>query len=110
MASGTVAQPLGVVNFTNQCTFPKGTPAVCTAVAYGKLVVVSYQGPAGTYANYDVLVSLPSKYAPSVHTVGSCSLNNTAAGTVNVENGAIALGFAPSGTGRVYFQVCYFIA
>ena len=118
-ASGGGGGNVASVDFTSQCTFPKGTPAHVSAVALGDLAVISYQGPSlSTYAAQDVLVRVPAEYAFNVTAYGQqfnlCTFNTQGVGTVMIGNNAgrdIILNGKPttSGNVRCYFQIIYTI-
>ena len=117
-SSGGGSASAEAVDFSNQCTFPKGIPAHFSAFALGGLAFISYQGPsASNYASFDVLVRVPEEYAFDVSKFGQqhnyCSFNVGALGTVYLgsQNGGrdilINQKANTSGNVRCYFQICY---
>lgn len=113
MANGTIENPdKNLIDFSSQCTFPKGTPANFYAVTDGKMVWIDYQGPAATYNVLDVLIQVPSQYQLSssfsqIHSV--VTFNAAGAGTVQIIGRDIAVAAKPtiSGNTRAYFQMAY---
>lgn len=117
-SSGGGSASAEAVDFSNQCTFPKGIPAHFSAFALGGLAFISYQGPAASnYAAQQVLVTVPQEYAFDFSTFGQqhnyCSFNTAALGTVTLgsNNGGrdiyINQKATTSGNVRCYFQICY---
>lgn len=117
-SSGGGSASAEAVDFSNLCTFPKGTPGHFSAFALGGLAFISYQGPAvSNYAAQQVLVTVPQEYAFDFSTFGQqhnyCSFNTAALGTVAVSynNGGrdifINQKGTTSGNVRCYFQICY---
>lgn len=117
VANGTIQKPyLEDVDFTDRCTFPKGTPAHFFAVKHGNLVTIFYQGPSATYSAQNVLIQVPSEYALSS---GSTSyggqvfapftLDAVGYGTVIMNGTEISVNTISSASGnhRVYFQITY---
>lgn len=116
--SGGGSASAEAVDFSSQCTFPKGTPAHFNAFALGGLAFISYQGPALTnYASQDILVRVPEEYAFDYETFGQqfnlCSFNIATLGTVflgsdlNGREIRINMKGSTSGNVRCYFQICY---
>lgn len=116
--SGGGSASAEAVDFSSQCTFPKGTPAHFNAFALGGLAFISYQGPAASnYAVQQVLVTVPTDYAFDYPNFGQqhnyCSFNSAALGTVTLgpNNGGrdifINQKATTSGNVRCYFQICY---
>lgn len=101
-----------LIDFTSECTFPKGTPANCFAVTDGHMVWIDYQGPGTTYNVQDVLVRVPSQYQfadGSKQAHAPVTFNTLGVGTVQIIGTDIAIGAKPSisGNSRAYFQICY---
>lgn len=116
--SGGGSASAEAVDFSSQCTFPKGTPAHFNAFALGGLAFISYQGPAlSNYAAQDILVRVPEEYAFDYETFGQqfnlCSFNIATLGTVYLGNNLngreirINMKGSTSGNVRCYFQICY---
>lgn len=100
------------IDFTSQCTFPKGTPANCFAVTDGHMVWIDYQGPADTYNVLDVLVRVPSQYQfgdGNKQAHAPVTFNAAGVGTVQMIGTDLAIGAKPtiSGNTRAYLQICY---
>lgn len=116
VANGTIKNPdKNLIDFSSQCTFPKGTPANFYAVTDGKMVWIDYQGPAVTYNVLDVLVRVPSQYQfadgnKQVHAL--VTFNALGVGTIQIIGTEIAVAAKPSVSGntRAYFQLAYPIA
>lgn len=117
-SSGGGSASAEAVDFSSQCTFPKGTPAHFSAFALGGLAFISYQGPSvSNYAAQQVLVTVPANYAFDYANYGQqhnyCSFNSAALGTVTIgpENSGrnifINQKATTSGNVRCYFQICY---
>lgn len=116
--SGGGSASAEAVDFSSQCTFPKGTPVHFNAFALGGLAFISYQGPAlSNYAAQDILVRVPEEYAFDYETFGQqfnlCSFNIDTLGTVflgsylNGREIRINMKGSTSGNVRCYFQICY---
>lgn len=116
--SGGGSASAEAVDFSNLCTFPKGTPAHFDAFALGGLAFISYQGPSvSNYAPQDILVRVPEEYAFDYGTFGQqhnlCSFNTAILGTVFLGNNLngreirINQKGSTSGNVRCYFQICY---
>lgn len=112
--SGGSSAPAEAIDFSSQCTFPKGTPAHFQAFALGGLAFIYYQGPSiSTYAVSDVLVTVPAEYAFDAATYGQTHapcVFNTVAGTVAMNSATdISVGYkgTTSGNVRCYFQMVY---
>lgn len=107
----TGTQERTLTDFGWSCTFPKGDPVGMTGLTDGNMVIITYQGPQASYAGDDVLVRIPAEYQTDHAYRVVCSLNNTSVGTVYLPANSrdIKIAFAPSGTGRVYFQLVYFL-
>jgi hypothetical protein len=116
VANGTIKNPdKNLIDFSSQCTFPKGTPANFYAVTDGKMVWIDYQGPGTTYNVLDVLVRVPAQYqfadgSKQVHV--PVTFNAAGTGVVQIIGAEIAIGQKPSisGNTRAYFQLAYPIA
>lgn len=117
-SSGGGSASAEAVDFSNLCTFPKGTPAHFDAFALGGLAFISYQGPSvSNYAPQDILVRVPEEYAFDYGTFGQqhnlCSFNTAILGTVFLGNNLngreirINMKGSTSGNVRCYFQICY---
>lgn len=117
-SSGGGSASAEAVDFSNLCTFPKGTPAHFDAFALGGLAFISYQGPSvSNYTSQDILVRVPEEYAFDYGTFGQqhnlCSFNTAILGTVylgdNLNGREIRINQkgSTSGNVRCYFQICY---
>lgn len=117
-SSGGGSASAEAVDFSSQCTFPKGTPGHFSAFALGGLAFISYQGPAlSNYEAQDILVRVPEEYAFDYETFGQqlnlCSFNIATLGTVflgsNLNGREIRINMkgSTSGNVRCYFQICY---
>lgn len=113
MANGTIKNPdKNLIDFSSQCTFPKGAPANFYAVTDGKMVWIDYQGPGTSYNVQDVLVRVPSQYqfANGVRQAHApVTFNTLGVGTIQIIGTDIAVGSKPnmSGNSRAYFQLAY---
>ena len=107
----TGTQERTLTDFGWNCSFPKGDPAGITAITDGNIVIVTYQGPSTSYAGDDVLVKIPAEYQPDKAYRVVCTLNNTSCGVIYLPANSrdIKVAFAPSGSGRIYFQLMYFL-
>lgn len=116
MANGTIKNPdKNLIDFSSQCTFPKGAPANFYAVTDGKMVWIDYQGPAATYNVLDVLVRVPSQYQfadGSKQAHAPVTFNAAGVGAVQMIGTDLAISAKPtiSGNTRAYFQMAYPIA
>lgn len=109
-----------VEDFSSKITYESGESAVGYSFKkQGDLVVIMYQGQAKTHSNGAILFTLPSGYRPTNNEYYGTFIklaggtNNVATGNIQIvnSNGQVKVNgiSSTSLSGRIYFQMSYFI-
>lgn len=102
---------LYIKDFTDDVTYYETHAESTHFIKIGKLICISYQGESKTHTNNTLIFKVPDKYKPSKKYIVPFIKNTITYGVVELAtNGELKVNQigAPTATGRLYFNFCYF--